>query len=108
MRLQFITPLAASALLAITMPALANGIVLVDPSATADRSKPDVEACDDSAQAQIDHDARIERDRSAASDSSDAGLGLSALRQRMSTFGQSQRRQTLFIDCINAKGYSRG
>ncbi len=108
MRLRFITPLAASALLAITMPALANGIVLVDPSATADRSKPDVEACYDSAQAQIDHDAWIERDRSAAFDSSDAGLGLSALRQRMSTFGQSQRRRTLFIDCINAKGSSRG
>ena len=103
-----IAGIATSALLAITMPALANGIVLVDPSATADRSKPDVEACDDSAQAQINHDARIERDRSAASDSSDAGLGLSALRQRMSTFGQSQRRRTLFIDCINAKGSSRG
>ena len=88
------------------MPALANGIVLVDPSATADRSKPDVEACYDSAQAQINHDARIERDRSAAFDSSDAGLDLSALRQRMSTFGQSQRRRTLFIDCINSKGYS--
>ena len=103
-----IAGIAASALLAITMPALANGIVLVDPSATADRSKPDVEACYDSAQGQIDHDAWIERDRSAAFDISDAGLGLSALRQRMSTFGQSKRRRTLFIDCINAKGYSRG
>ncbi len=103
-----IAGIAASALLSITMPALANGIVVVDPSATADRSKPDVGACYDSAQAQIDHDAWIERDRSAAFGSSDAGLGLSALRQRMSTFGQSQRRQTLFIDCIYAKGYSRG
>ncbi len=102
-----IAGIAASALLAITMPALANGIVVVDPSAPADRSKPDVEACYDSAQAQIDHDTRIERDRSAAFDSSDAGLGLSALRQRMSTFGQSKRRRTLFNDCINAKGYSR-
>ena len=99
-----IAGIAASALLAITMPALANGIVVVDPSATADRSKPDVEACYDSAQAQIDHDTRIERDRSAAFDSSDAGLGLSALRQRMSTFGQRQRRRTLFIDCLKAEG----
>ncbi len=99
-----IAGIAASALLVITMPALATGIVLVDPSATADRSKPDVEACYNSAQAQIDHDARIERDRSAAFDSSDAGLGLSALRQRMSTFGQSQRRRTLFIDCLKAEG----
>ena len=102
-----IAGIAASALLAITMPALANGIVLVEPSVTADRSKPDVAACYDSAQAQIDHDAWIERDRSAAFDSSDAGLGLSALRQRMSTFGQSKRRRTLFNDCINAKDYSR-
>ncbi len=47
-----IAGIAASVLLAITMPALANGIVLVDPSATADRSKPDVEACYNSAQAQ--------------------------------------------------------
>ena len=103
-----IAGIAVSALLATTMPALANGIVLVDPSATTDRSKPNVAACYDSAQAQIDHDARIERDRSAAFDSSDAGLGLSALRQRMSTFGQSKRCRTLFIDCINAKGSSRG
>ncbi len=103
-----IASIAASALLAIAMPALANGIVLADPSATADRSKPDVEACYDSARAQFDHDARIEYDRSAAFDSSDDGLGVSALRQRMRTFGQSQRRRTLFIDCINAKGSSRG
>ncbi len=103
-----IASIAASTLLAISMPALANGIVLVDPSATADRSKPAVEACYDSAQGQIDHDARIERDRSAAFDRSDIGLGLTALLERMSTFGQSQRRRTRFIDCINAKGYSRG
>ncbi len=103
-----IAGIAASALLAITMPALANEIVLVNPSTTADRSKPGVEACYDSAQAQIDHDAWIERDRSAAFDSSDDGLGVSALRQRMRTFGQSQRRQTLFIDCINAEGSSHG
>ncbi len=103
-----IAGIATSALLAITMPALANGIVLVDPSATADRSKPDVEMCYNSAQGQIDHDVWIERDRSAAFDSWDAGLGLTALLERMSTFGQSQRRRTLFIDCINAKGYSRG
>ena len=102
-----IAGIAASALLAITMPALANGIVLVDPRATANRPKPDVEACYDSAQAQIHPDARIDRDRSAAFDSSDSGLGFSALRQRMSTFGQSQRRRTLFNDCINVKIYSR-
>ncbi len=99
-----IAGVAASALLAITMPALANGIVLVGPSATSYASKPDVEACYNSAQAQIDHDVRIERDRSAAFDSSDVGLGLTALLERMSTFGQSQRRRTLFIDCLKAEG----
>ena len=99
-----IAGIAASALLAITMPALAKGIVLVDPSATSYPSKPVVEACYDSAQAQIDHDVRIERDRSAAFDSSDAGFGLTALLERMSTFGQSQRRRTLFIDCLKAEG----
>ncbi len=99
-----IAGIAASVLLAITMPALAKGVVLVDPSATSYPSKPVVEACYDSAQAQIDHDVRIERDRSAAFDSSDAGLGLTALLERMSTFGQSQRRRTLFIDCLKAVG----
>ena len=99
-----IAGIAASVLLAITMPALAKGIVLVDPSATSYPSKPVVEACYNSAQAQIDHDVRIERDRSAAFDSSDAGLGLTALLERMSTFGQSQRRRTLFIDCLKAEG----
>ena len=77
---------------------------MVDPSATSYPSKPDVEACYNSAQAQIDHDVRIERDRSAAFDSADAGLGLTALLERMSTFGQSQRRRTLFIDCLKAEG----
>ncbi len=99
-----IAGIAASALLAITMPALANGIVLVDPSATSYLSKLDVEACYDSAQAQINHDVRIERDRSAAFNSSDAGLGLTALLERMSAFGESQRRRTLFIDCLKAEG----
>ena len=99
-----IAGIAASALLAITMPALAKGIVLVDPSATSYPSKPVVEACYDSAQAQIDHDARIERDRSAAFDSTNAGLGLTALLEQMSTFRQSQRRRTLFIDCLKAEG----
>ena len=99
-----IAGIAASVLLAITMPALAKGIVLVDPSATSYPSKPVVEACYNSAQAQIDHDVRIERDRSAAFDSSDAGLGLTALLERMSTFGQSQRRRSLFIDCLKAEG----
>ncbi len=46
-----IAGIAASAVLAITMPALANGIVLVNPSATSYPSKPDVEACYNSAQA---------------------------------------------------------
>ena len=99
-----IAGIAASALLAITMPALAKGIVLVDPSATSYPSKPVVEACYNSAQAQIDHDVRIERDRSAAFDSSDAGLGLTALLERMNTFEKSQRRRTLFIDCLKAEG----
>ena len=99
-----IAGIAASVLLAITMPALAKGIVLVDPSATSYPSKPVVEACNNSAQAQIDHDVRIERDRSASFDSSDAGLGLTALLERMSTFGQSQRRRSLFIDCLKAEG----
>ncbi len=99
-----IAGVAASALLAFTTPALAKGIVLIDPSATSYRSKPDVEACYNSAQAQIDHDVRIERDRSAAFDSSDVGLGLTARLERMSSFGQSQRRRTLFIDCLKAEG----
>ena len=77
---------------------------MVDPSATSYSSKPVVEACNNSAQAQIDHDVRIERDRSAAFDNSDAGLGLTALLERMSTFGQSQRRRSLFIDCLKAEG----
>ena len=99
-----IAGIAASVLLAITMPALAKGIVLVDPSATSYPFKPVVEACYNSAQAQIDHDVRIECDRSAAFDSTNAGLGLTALLEQMSTFGQSQRRRTLFIDCLKAEG----
>ncbi|MFQ6018401.1 MAG: hypothetical protein ACE5KF_09405 [Kiloniellaceae bacterium] len=100
-----VAAIAASALLAITIPALAGGTPGASPGATAEPYRADIEGCDIYARAQIDHDARIERDMGAAFDSSDAGLGLTALRGRMRTFEQSHRRPRLFIDCMKAKGH---
>lgn len=67
----------------------------------------DVEACYAYAQGQVDHDARIESDVNAAFQSEAGGLGLTALRGRMSNFERSRRQPSLFNSCMIAKGYNR-
>ena len=67
----------------------------------------DVDSCYDYARGQVDHDARIESDVASAFDTDTTGLGLIALRGRMSNFERSNRMPALFSSCMLAKGYDR-
>jgi hypothetical protein len=85
-----------------------DGEVWIKSDAQSDRGRDDVESCYTYAQAQIDHDVRIDSDRGAAFESSNSGLGLTGLRGRMRNFEQRRRRPSLFNDCMVSKGYTRG
>ena len=67
----------------------------------------DVDSCYAYARGQVDHDARIESDVDAAFNSGSDGLGLTALRGRMSNFERHNRVPALFNSCMIAKGYDR-
>ena len=85
-----------------------DGSVWIKPKADGDRNRDDLESCYTYAQAQIDHDVRIEGDMGAAFESSNSGFGLTGLRKRMSNFEQRHRRPSLFSDCMVSRGYTRG
>ena len=67
----------------------------------------DVDSCYAYARGQVDHDARIESDVTSAFRSDSDGLGLTALRGRMSNFERHNRMPALFNSCMVAKGYDR-
>ena len=67
----------------------------------------DVDSCYAYARGQVDHDARIESDVTSAFRFDSAGLGLTALRGRMSNFERHNRVPALFNSCMVAKGYDR-
>jgi hypothetical protein len=67
----------------------------------------DVDSCYAFARGQVDHDARIESDVTSAFSSNSEGLGLIALRGRMSNFERHNRVPSLFNSCMVAKGYDR-
>jgi glucose/arabinose dehydrogenase len=66
----------------------------------------DLESCYAYAQAQVDHDQRIEADTGAAFDSAPSGMGVSDLQGRMSAFEQKNRRVSLYHECMRSKGYT--
>ena len=84
-----------------------DGTVRIRPSTTSEHYREDADSCYAYAQAQIDHDVRIESDVSAAFQSEAGGLGLARLRGRMNNFERSRRKPSLFNSCMVAKGYSR-
>lgn len=67
----------------------------------------DVDSCYAFARGQVDHDARIESDVTSAFSFNSEGLGLIALRGRMSNFERHNRVPSLFNSCMVAKGYDR-
>jgi hypothetical protein len=92
----------------------AEGVVVLAPDGTvwsggganADYQD-DVDSCYAFARGQVDHDARIESDVTSAFSSDSEGLGLIALRGRMSNFERHNRVPSLFNSCMVAKGYDR-
>ena len=84
-----------------------DGNVWVRPEKTDARYRADVESCYSYAQAQIDHDVRIENDINGAFQSSSPGFGLAELRGRMNNYERRRRRPALFSNCMVAKGYIR-
>lgn len=84
-----------------------EGTQWVKPGVSEERYRADVDSCLSYAQAQIDHDERIERDSAAAFDTFPSGLGTTELRSGMSRFERTNRRGSLFNDCMVAKGYAK-
>lgn len=87
-----------------TLPTLTGWI---KAEATPKQHKADIEDCYRYAWAQVDHDLRIESDRSAASVDSDFGTGFTDLTARMNLYEHRQRRTELIHDCMEGKGYER-
>ncbi len=79
----------------------------LDPSITSEHYREDADSCYAYARGEIAHDARIESDVGAAFQSEAGGLGLAALRGRMSNFERTRRVPSLFNRCMAAKGYGR-
>ena len=94
-------------------PAPDEGIVLLGPDGTAwvkagvsdVRVQDDIDGCFRYAQAQIDHDVRIESDSQAAFSAFPQGLGWTELQNRQRRFEQGKRRAILFSNCMVARGY---
>ena len=84
-----------------------DGTVWIRSGAVDARYQSDVDSCYAYARGQVAHDARIESDVGAAFQSEAGGLGLAALRGRMSNFERTRRVPSLFRSCMAAKGYGR-
>ncbi len=84
-----------------------DGTVRIRPSTTSEQYREDADSCYAYARGEIAHDARIESDVGAAFQSEAGGLGLAALRGRMSNFERTRRVPSLFNRCMAAKGYGR-
>lgn len=68
----------------------------------------DIESCYAYARATIEHDIRIDSDRTAGLLDNDQGLGDIELRQRMRRFSQENQRVRLMNSCMENKGYQAG
>ncbi len=84
-----------------------DGTVWLRDGGTNTSYQGDVDSCYAYAQGQVNHDARIESDVTSAFNSDSDGLGLVALRRRMSNFERHNRMPALFNSCMTAKGYDR-
>ncbi len=84
-----------------------DNAVRIRPSTTSEHYRKDSDSCYAYARGQVAHDARIESDVGAAFQSEAGGLGLAALRGRMSNFERTRRVPSLFRSCMAAKGYGR-
>lgn len=85
-----------------------GGAIWLKSGTANERYRSDADDCYGYAQAQIDHDARIESDADAAFGDRARNTASVALQQQMSQFGRDKRLPRLFGQCMKAKGYTRG
>lgn len=79
--------------------------VWVKQGVSADQRQQDMRECMRTAQAQVERDRRIDQD----TDDQGAGTtqGTEDLMQSMQGYGYEKRRDRLFADCMQEKGYRR-
>lgn len=85
-----------------------GGAIWLKPGTANEHYRSDADDCYGYAQAQINHDARIESDADAAFGDRARITASVALQQQMSQFGRDKRLPRLFGRCMEAKGYTRG
>ena len=78
------------------------------PGVSDSQRQADVESCYAYARATIEHDNRIDSDRTAGLLDNDKGQGDIELRQRMRHFSQGNQRVRLMNSCMESKGYQAG
>ena len=78
------------------------------PGVSDSQRQADVESCYAYARATIEHDNRIDSDRTAGLLDNDQGLGDIELRRRMRHFSQENQRVRLMNSCMESKGYQPG
>jgi hypothetical protein len=85
-----------------------SGAIWLKSGTANERYRSDADDCYGYAQAQINHDARIESDADAAFGDRARNTASVALQQQMSQFAREKRLPRLFGQCMEAKGYTRG
>lgn len=78
------------------------------PGVSERQRQADAESCYAYARATIEHDIRIDSDRTTGLLDNDQGMGDIGLRQRMRRFSQENQQIRLMNDCMAGKGYQRG
>lgn len=76
-----------------------------NPGVSPKQNRADLESCYGYAVGQVQHDIRIEDDRTAMRDN-DLGIGYFELQQSMTDFDHQNRRLSLFEDCMISHGYT--
>lgn len=96
-------------------PAAGSGVIVQDESgatveevqSTAQRER-DAEDCYAYASASVARDRQVKDDRAAIFDESATSRDVYAFTDRLDEYGNEQRRNQLFTDCMAAKGYAGG
>ncbi len=85
----------------------ANDLKWDKPGVSDKQRQADAESCYTFARATIEHDIRIDRDRTTGLLDQDRGYGDVTLRQRMRRFSHGSQQTRLMNDCMTRKGYQR-
>ena len=76
-----------------------------NPGVSKEQNRADLESCYGYSYGQVQHDMQIEDDRATLRDD-DLGIGFVELNRSMNAFDFRNRRESLFEDCMESKGYA--